>query len=559
MTARPHRPNRPILPGAFHHLSLLWRTNRLIARQRLGTTQARLQRILAMLALVPALALGCLSFWFMTHPTITAALAISQFYLNLLCFITAMLWITWPVMSAGVEDASDSQRFQAYPLSIRRLLVASTLTGLLRPVSLFMFAPLLGAVAGYCASHVGRHGWLALLLTLSFIALCAGWSQAALYWVRDVLRSKRNGQALGALLIGLVVLGVALPPVDISWLYEVRSNATSGGIGLDLEQYTNIAYAFSRVPAGYLGEGLRALQDQRPLAALTDAFAMLVLAALGLFTTQILLTHASQGKASYSQESPSTQRMFLWAQTPLTALTLRELLALWRNPRARLLCAVPFVLMVLLRLFSAHAMFVHFWGDTIDHWLMAVLATYAVTLIATTFAHNSFGDDGQGLLQLLAAPVSPRQILQAKAYAQAGAMTLIGIGVSVFFTLYIRHVAPEQFLLVMMGTLVTVALTLVPALFLSIHFPANTDPRLNRRARQPLAIASIGLLTSLLAAAPLFVALKLWQQGLAPLVISSGLGMTLCAILWVNQRLLPMLARQFDKHREVLLARIGRF
>lgn len=547
------------LPSASQHLAVLWHTNRLLARQRLGLTQARLQRVLSLLALVPAAALGCLSYWFMTHQNITQATEVSQFYLNLLCFITAMLWITWPVMSAGVEDASDSQRFQAYPVSIRRLLVASTLSSLLRPVSLFMFAPLLGAVVGYSVSHVVRHGWLVPLLACSFLLMCAGWSQAALYWVRDVLRSKRNGQALGLLLIGLIALGIILPPVDISWIYQERTSDAPGGIGLDLEQYTNIAYAFSRVPAGYLGEGLRALHDLQPQAALVDAAAMLLLAALGLLTAQVLLSHTSQGKASYRQESPSAQRVFLWTRTPLATLTLREILSLWRNPRARLLCAIPFVLMVLLRLFSAHALIVHFGGNDIDHWLMAVLAAYAVTLIASTFAFNSFGDDGQGLFQLLAAPVSPHQILSAKCRAQAGLMLTVGLGSCGFYSLYIHAVDSGVFLLVSLGIFVMVCLSIPSALLLSVHFPANTDSRLNHRARQPLAIATLGLLICLLAAAPLFIALQCWQLGNSIAVTGGGLGIALCLTLAIICRFFPLLASQLENHRETLLARIGRF
>ena len=546
------------LPSFISHLYLLWQTRNQLSRQSLGLHQSRLQRLISALALVPAFALGLLSYWFITQPSITVAIEVSQFYFNLLCFVTAMQWITWPVLSAGVEDASESRRYQSYPISTRRLLVAATLTSLLRPVSLFMFAPLIGAVVGYTSSHVESNVFMVPLLLLAFIALCAGWSQAALYWVRDILRSHRSGQALGALLIALIVLGMLLPPLDISWLYQ-KSETGNANFGLDLKESAQIAYAFSRIPTGYLGEALRALHDGRPLAAMADFLAMLLLAALGLLIAQIQLSQSQHNKASHSESNNAMQAIFLNARNTHAALARREALALWRNPRARLLLAVPFVLMVMFRLFSAHEMFVFFFGDNVDTWLMAVLATYAALLVTTTFTQNMFAEDGQGLYLLLAAPVTPKSILRAKAQVHTLVIGLAGLSSTMFYALYIGQVSLQDWFLVALGITLVIPITLIVGLFLSIYFPVSTDTSLNRRNRQSMAVSLAGFLGTLAGTSPLFLLLNyrhseafyLWAYPV--LVVALGL------MIALYHYLLPIAGQQFNQRRERILAQIGRF
>ena len=546
------------LPSFFSHLCLLWQTRNQLSRQSLGPHQSRLQRLISALALVPACALGLLSYWFITQPSITVSIEVSQFYFNLLCFVTAMQWITWPVLSAGVEDASESRCYQSYPISTRRLLVAATLTGLLRPVSLFMFAPLIGAVVGYTSSHIESDVFMVPLLLLAFIALCAGWSQAALYWVRDILRSHRSGQALGALLIALIVLGMLLPPVDISWLYQ-ESGTGSANFGLDLQESAQIAYVFSRLPTGYLGEALRALHDGRLIAAMADVLAMLMLAALGLLIAHILLSQSQNSKASHIESNNAMQAIFLNARNTHAALARREALALWRNPRTRLLLAVPFVLMVMFRLFSAHEMFVFFFGDDVDTWLMAVLATYAALLVITTFTQNMFAEDGQGLHQLLAAPVMPKSILRAKAQVHTLLIGLAGLSSTLFYALYIGQVSLQDWFLVALGITLVIPITLIVGLFLSIRFPVSTDTSLNRRNRQSMAVSLAGFLGTLAGTSPLFLLLNYRQAEAFYLWAYPVLVVALGLMIALYHYLLPIAGQQFNQRRERILAQIGRF
>jgi ABC-2 type transport system permease protein len=546
------------LPSFIGHLSLLWKTRKQLSQQGLGLHPTYLQRLISVLALVPALSLGLLSYLFITHPSISTSIEISQFYLNLLCFVTALQWITWPVLSAGVEDASESRSYQSYPISTSRLLVASTLTGLLRPVGFFMFAPIIGAVVGYTSCHVSSDVLMVPFLFLAFIALCAGWGQVALYWMRDILRSHRSGQALGSVLIMLIVLGTLLPPVDTSWLYQENAEGIAK-LGLELQEYAQIAYTFSRVPTGYLGEALRALHDGRPLAAMADALAMLLLAAVGLFTAQILLSHSQHGKSSHSESNNAMQAIILNARNTHAALVRREALALWRNPRVRLLLAVPLVLMVMFRLFSAHDMFVFFFGQNVDAWLMAVLATYAALLMATTFTQNMFAEDGQGLYQLLAAPITPEAILRAKAEVHALLIGLAGLGSTLFYALYIGKVSLQDYFLVSLGVSLVIPLTLILGLFLSIYFPVSTDANLNRRSRQSLAVSLAGFLGNLVGTSPLFFLINHRQAESLYLWAYPVLLILLGLMIALYRYLLPIAGEHFNQRRERILAQIGRF
>ena len=123
-TNRRHNRHYPKLPDFIHHISLLWRLRMVMTRNGVNPLGQYGRAFSIVLISIPSLLLGGFTFWFMSHPSISSELVVSQFYLNVLCFVTAMLWILWPVLSAGVEDGSERDRYLQFPISEIRLLSA---------------------------------------------------------------------------------------------------------------------------------------------------------------------------------------------------------------------------------------------------------------------------------------------------------------------------------------------------------------------------------------------------------------------------------------------------
>lgn len=507
---------------------------------------------------LPSLLLAGLTFWFISHPSVSLERVVSQFYLNLLCFVTAMLWILWPVLSAGVEDGSERDRYLAFPISESRLLIAAIITGLLRPIGFYMFAPLVGASIGYAYSQGDVSiGWT-LLLIIAFIAMCATWSQVGVYWLRDLLRAKRNGQALTLALLVVILVGMLLPQVDISWLYE-----QGGGLGLnddtELEQFANLAVAFAQLPPGYLGEGMQALAEDRIPGALLELTGMSVLAILGLLSAKYRLMRSQDRRFLYQALQNHPWELFSGRGSVTFVLAKREIFELWRNPRVRLMAIVPFFLIVVLHLVSANELILHFFGANSPVWLMAGVGLYAAALILLTFTHNTFAYDGRGLLILLNAPVTPLQILKAKAGVHCLVSLTLGILASLFYWQYVvPDIAVAKWLFSLLGTFMLVPVSVTVGLWVSIIFPVKFDATLNRRERQPLLVSMLGFGGCLLATVP-FIFITRWQNefgdfGLAFAGLLVGVAVVWSLHLW----LLPRIAGAFAQRQAEILSAITR-
>lgn len=549
---------RPPLPWFARHVVLLWKMRMAMAQNRVRGAGRWLQSLAAVMAYLPGIALGTLAYWFMTHPAVTGEMAVSQFYLNLLCFVTAMLWVLWPILSAGVEDGSEKDRYQALPISETRLLAAAVISGLFRPVGCFMFGPLIGASAGYAVSHApGSLLWTVILL-LAFIAMCATWSQLGIYWLRDLLRTRNNGESLTLALLLLVLTGLVLPPVDVGWLYE-----QGGGLGaqgaLQLEQFANVALAFSKVPPGYLGEALLALAEGRPSRTLLELSGMLILAMLGLVGARNRLIGSHQREAATEAIQEHRWNIFAGNGSVNNLLVRREAFELWRNPRVRLLLTVPLVLIIVLHLVSANELIFHFFGSISQLWLMGGVGLYGAALLLLTFTHNTFAYDGRGLLLLTGAPVTPLQIMASKARVHGMLSLVFGILVSLF---YWRFVVPELsvvwWLLCAASILVLVPLVVSIGLFVSVIFPVKFDASLNRRERQPFLVSLLGFGGCLIGATP-FILTSQWVA-LGGNVFLSLLLLSGCALLaWLlHYWSLPVIAAEFSRRQALILSAITR-
>ena len=149
-------------------------------------------------------------------------------------------------------------------------------------------------------------------------------------------------------------------------------------------------------------------------------------------------------------------RFYRWTARPAprgkdeasTARTARDV-ALWamlereasdfvRNPKARLLCAVPFFLCILLRLVHARDLAAAALGPVADCVLVAVICSYAALVVGANFAQNVFAYDGPGLALLWAAPVPLRTLFVAKNAVHAGGTMIIALVLVAFYGVYVQ-------------------------------------------------------------------------------------------------------------------------
>ncbi len=537
-------------PSFISHLLLLWRM-RLWAAANVGRGQRLPSAIVHLPALLPGLVLGTAAYLLMVHPAVSGDTIVSRFFLGLICFVAALVWCAWPILSAGVDDHSELSRYVAFPISRLRLLVASTLSGLLEPIAFIVYAPVVGASIGYARGHGIAWPLLSIPLFLAFVSMCAVWSRVGLHLVLRVLRGGRGAEALGVFLVLLIVAGLVLPPVDTSWMYE-----EGGGFGaIDADVLESAGIAFGRVPPGYLAEGLRHLADGRPLLAFLELFGLFAFTLIGLVVANALLASASR-RMGRPFAKPGLS--FARAASRLWVLVRREALDLWRNPRARLLAGVPFVLGVLLRLLSGRDLFEHFLGPSADAWLMGGMALYGAVLVLSTFAHNAFAYDGHGLRLLLVSPVPPAQVLLSKNLVHGLTAVLLGGAICLFYALYLGSADVYTLCTSMATVLALVPVGLFAGNFLSAWFPVKFHASLQRRDRPPLASAVLGLAALAAGASSLPLAMsRATADGPGP----ASLGVALCcaAVAWMVYVLcLPLSISAVQGRKEAILGAVTR-
>lgn len=140
-------PLRP--PSFLEHLVLLWRLRLVIGLNRTDGRQRWLTVLAFAASASPSLVLAVTFYGFMQHPVVVQSDAWGDFLVRLLLFVTTATWVTWPVLSAGVDDHSELSRYSAFPISSFRLMLASTLASLFEPRSFVFYGPLVGATVGY--------------------------------------------------------------------------------------------------------------------------------------------------------------------------------------------------------------------------------------------------------------------------------------------------------------------------------------------------------------------------------------------------------------------------
>ncbi len=549
--------NRPAAPGFFRHLWLLW-----ALRVNIGLNQGSGRHPLFavgafLLSSAPAWGLGVSFYGLMRLPGVAHNDVWPFFILNLLCFVTAAVWVTWPLMSAGVDDHSELSRYAAFPISPFRLLIASTGASLLEPRALVFYAPLTGAALGYASMHPVRLPGYALGLYVLFALLNAAWSRVGLYMVLNVLREKHSAQLLGGGFVLFLAGASLIPPIDTSWLTAVGE----GGVEkLDMAILVDATLALGRVPPGLFGDALLELSYGYRRNAFADGLGMLFFTVMGFALAYALLLrfHRGVGRAGPVGKVSPDGDPFARTRSRFTTLLVREALDLWRNPRARLLAAVPFVLAILLKLTSGRGLLEYAVGESADAWLMGGLCIYGAVVMASTFSQNTFAYDGHGLALLIAAPVELGEVLRAKNRVQGLAAGGMALGVGLFYRVYFGRGTALDLACALLAVLAVIPVLLTAGNFLSLYFPVKFHASLKRRDKLPLTASLLGIVAASMGCAPFVTALRLTAHaGTTPGTLGL-LALSATVTLGLYLALLPLALRLLEQRKELVLRAVTR-
>lgn len=506
--------------------------------------------------------LGAGAYYLMTRPAVAASPLWSSFLLRFLFFVMSAVFLTWPVLAAGVDEHSELSRFATFPITSLRLFLTSTFASFFEPRTLAFMPAVVGAAWGYWEQRPfpAAHGALHLF---AFYALNIAWSRAALTLLLNVLRHRRSAEIMGTGFLTLLLLVAFAPPLplDVTWLQQ----ALAGNAGLNaadpalLERLEVGRAAFAQTPPGFCAAGIEAAARGRLgpswlRFAATCSFALVGLAVAYGLLVRFYRTVARPPKPRRERSLPpgSARDGAFWA------LLDRELSDWLRNPKARLLAAVPFFLLILLRFVRAPELASAAFGGAADAWIIAALCSYAGLVVGPNFAQNAFAYDGAGLALLFAAPIPLRRVLLAKNLVHGSGALLVALLLTAFYGVYVRPVAPGAALFGILALLGQLPILLGVGNLLSILAPRKFHASLRRRDRPPAVSTVAGLAAAAAGLAPAVSALK-QLAGAAP-GPSALTGLAALALaLWGGYFLaLPRAAALLESRREAVLRLITR-
>mgnify|MGYP001207578258 CR=1 FL=1 len=542
--------------GFAEHLRLLWGLRLAIGLNR-GEGKSRALAVVAFIASsAPSLVLGWSFFQLMHVKAVATSQYWPDFLLNLLCFVTSCVWVTWPVMSAGVDDHSELSRYSAFPISPFRLMLASTLASLFEPRAIVFYAPVTGAALGY--AHVrGLHAVpLALALYVTFALFNASLSRVGLHVVLNVLRQRRSVELIGGFFVLMLIGASFIPPVDVTWLTQI-----GGGITVVPDTIIkDAAIALGRFPTGFFGRGMLELSRGNVVGAfnlLTYIVSMTMIAMVVAYGL-LLHFHRHTGRGGPSEGEARQANPFARTEGTFATLVLREAVDLWHNPRARLLASVPFVLSILLKVLSGRDLFVFLLGRTADAWVMGGLCLYSAIVIASTFSQNTFAYDGHGFTVFLASPIELGRVLLAKNLVHAGGAFAIAFVEAAFYRLYFGAGTRLDILAALLGVAALVPVLLAAGNFLSLYFPVKFHANLARRDKLPFAASMLGVGAAAIGAAPFSWALRMRVQDGVDVTTVVLLALSAAATWMIYRLTLPTAMRLLVQRREVVLRAVTR-
>lgn len=498
-----------------------------------------------------------MSFGLMRVPVVAESELWPNFILRLLSFVTSCVWVTWPVLSAGVDDHSELSRYAAFPISSFRLMIASTIASLFEPRALVFYGPLVGAALGYVVTNPPHHPLLVLTAFATYVFFNAALSRVGLHLVLDVLRQKRSAELIGGGFVVSLFVASFIPPVDTSWLLNLQD---AGVAAVPDTLVENAVLALGRFPTGAFAHALSSSSQGRFVAAFGDTAWLIELTTITLVIAWGLLIdfHRQSGRSGSQTSTARQANPFAHTKSLFSTLVVREALDLWHNPRARLLAAVPFVLGILFRLLSGRDLFVYFLGDTADAWLLTGLSVYGAIVLGSTFSQNAFAYDGQGFSVFLTSPLELGSVLRAKNFVHALAGAGLALAVAIFYLTYFRHGSALDAAVAAISVATLIPMLLTFGNFLSVYFPVKFHANMKRRDKLPFIASMIGVAGAGLGTWPMAHALRACEKA-GPTTATLGLGITAASIAWLVYRVtLPVALRALSTRREIILRAVTR-
>ncbi|MEW6430828.1 MAG: hypothetical protein AB1730_04910 [Myxococcota bacterium] len=544
-------------PGFFAHLWLLWGLRLRIGANRGVPSRWWLPAAAFALSSAPALVLAVTFFGLMQVTAVAESELWPDFILRLLSFVTTCVWVTWPVLSAGVDDHSELSRYAAFPISGFRLMLASTVASLFEPRALVFYGPLVGASLGYVVARPPAYPLLVGACFAVYVLMNAALSRVGLNVVLNVLRQQRSAELLGGGFAVTLVVASFIPPVDTSWLLNLGK---AGVAAVPDTLVEDAALALGRFPTGYFAHALTMAWAHRPLRALADLFGLSVFLAFALWVAWRLLRrfHEQTGRGSGFAGVNRASNPFARTKTLFGTLAVREALDLWHNPRARLLAAVPFVLGILLKLLSGRDLFVFFLGDTADAWFLGGLCVYGAIVLGSTFSQNAFAYDGHGFSAFLSSPVDLGLVLRAKNLVHAAAGALLAVAAGLFYVVYFGHGTALDVACAFASVATLIPTVLTAGNFLSVFFPVKFHANLKRRDKLPFIASMLGVAAAGAGTAPMAWALRArgpagptWET----LAVVAGAAVLAWLVYW---RSLPFSVALLLRRREAVLQAVTR-
>ncbi len=549
-------PASPSPLGFFEHLRLLIRLRLDTAanRYRKATGAAAAAGGLALLGGV-AVGLGVGAYAALGHPAVGASDLWSSMLLRLATFFITTVFVAWPLLSAGVDEHSELSRFSTFPISPLRLFAASSVSALFEPRALVFYPAILGAALGFSRHHPVSLGQL-LGLVAAYSLFNIAWGRAGLTLVLNVLRHRRSAEILGLIFLAALFLPAVAPPADVAWLYQLIQNGAQVAAVGDDTRILAMHSGLGRIPPCALARGMEQAWLGSGFGYGIFLSELLIFAAIGFALSFWLLLRFYSGTAKPappSREKKGVLGKLKARDGALWALIDRESSDWLRNPKARLLVAVPFFLCILLRFSSARELAVAFQGPAADVWLIVGLCSYAGMVVGANFAQNVFAYDGPGLALLYAAPVKLRTVFIAKNVVHASAALAVGLLLEVFYSVYVHRVGAGTAVLGMVALAGQLPVLLAAGNVLSVVAPRKFHASLRRRDRPPALATVVGLLVAAAAVVP--AALVVRQLGrLEPGAMEIAALAAFAAGSWgLYLAMLPRACELLESRRETVL------
>jgi ABC-2 type transport system permease protein len=474
--------------------------------------------VASILALALSLGLGAGShLLFAGVPPIYQSPVWMAFTLSLFSFLLSLFWVIWPVVAAQVDEAYELGRYMVYPIRPGRLYLIHSVAGLAEPSVLFFYPALIGAAAGLSTTlRPGLGPTVVLFVSFALMNVAAGRCLQNL--LLNLMTSRRSGEMLFGGFLAVLALSVLIPSVDASWLFSRFGDLGRSPAGLRLLE--NATRSIANTPPGFLVTGLQAASRDEWAAVLVASACMLATAGLAWIVGLLLLERFYRGgrglslRRSRRSQTPHHQKeaagrtgwRLPWASDQTAAAFEKHLKYLTSNPKARLLFAVPFFLLIVLKIISAPALFRYLWGESWAAILLALLGLYVLSVLSGQFFANGFGYDGAGVKQVFLAPAPRRAWQRGRNLAQAVFAAAQYTGLCLLLFLTAKNATTRSFALPLLSFPFGLVVMLAVGNLLSARHPRRYHTTLARRDR-PVPASFIWILASLGVCASVVVAL----------------------------------------------------